>query len=128
MSNIRKYHNQPMTRNINCNKTSGGQFKQRNYFSLPRQDDCKTRKDTKQFIPKQRKWEVHKTINQQQQNHRLRMGSSLSHLEGLNAFYRRKSSLIIMLSKQKNCFARMEASLLMQCIITEKQSNQINTL
>ena len=30
--------------------------------------------------------------------------------------------------KTQNCLARMGASYLMECIITEKQSNQINTL
>ena len=30
--------------------------------------------------------------------------------------------------KAQKCLAHMEASLLMQCIITGKQSNQINTL
>ena len=43
-------------------------------LSLPRQDDCRTRKDIKYCIPKRRptqsphkQWEVHITINQQQQ-------------------------------------------------------------
>ena len=52
--------------------------KQRNQPSLPRQDGCKTRKDIKQCVPKtktntepRKQCEVHKTINQLQQNHSL---------------------------------------------------------
>ena len=54
---IRKYHNNtPKTKpwchegkpqNINSNKTPGGQLKQKKQLSLPLQDDCKTRKDSK---------------------------------------------------------------------------------
>ena len=50
---------------------------------FPRQDAFKTRKNIKLCIPKQRptqnphkQWEVYKTINQQQQNHRHRTDSS----------------------------------------------------
>ena len=40
-------------------------------------------------------WVVHKTTNQQQQqNHCLRTGGSLSHRGGLNAFYWRQISAI----------------------------------
>ena len=35
---------------------------------------------------------------------------------------------VFVLLKHKKCLTRMEASLLTQCIITEKQSNQISTL
>ena len=42
---------QPMAeeqpKNSNSQKTSGRQLKQSNQLSLPRQDDCKTRKDDK---------------------------------------------------------------------------------
>ena len=51
---IPQLHNadQPMARekesqNIYSNKTSVRQYKQSNQLSLPLQDDCKTRKDTK---------------------------------------------------------------------------------
>ena len=54
---VRKYHNhtlQPNPRhrkeepqNTNSQKTPGRQLKQNNQLSLPRQDDCKTRKDMK---------------------------------------------------------------------------------
>ena len=55
---IRKYDNHPLhthlwnrekePQNTNSHKTSGRQFKQKRKpaLSLPRQDDCKTRKDT----------------------------------------------------------------------------------
>ena len=63
---IMKYHNHTLQtkprhyeeepQNINRTKTLGRQLKQSNQlsFSLPCQDDCKNRKDTKQCIPKQR--------------------------------------------------------------------------
>ena len=38
------------------------------------------------------------------------------------------SSPCVLLWLKRNCLARMEVSLLMQCIITEKQSNQIHIL
>ena len=57
VSMIRKYHNyklhtQPRYRkeepqDIYSKKTSERQYKQSNQLSLPRQDDCKTRKDIK---------------------------------------------------------------------------------
>ena len=63
MSNIRKYHNHTLqtntrhcdkeTLNINSNKTPGRHLKQNNQSSLSRQDDCKTKKDTKQWLSKQ---------------------------------------------------------------------------
>ena len=40
--------------NINSHKTSARQLKQSDQVSLPRQDDCKTRKDINLYIPKQR--------------------------------------------------------------------------
>ena len=47
----------------------------------------------------------------------------------LNAFYWRVIFAVdFVVAKTHNCLARMKASLLMQCITTEKQSNQINTL
>ena len=83
MSIIRKYHNHTLqtnprqcdeeTPNIYSNKTPGRKLKQSNQPSLSRQDDRKTRKDTKLCISKQRlntephkHCEVHKRINQHQ--------------------------------------------------------------
>ena len=63
--------------------------KQRNQPSLPRPDGCKTRKDIKQCVPKtktntdpHKQCELHKTINQLQQNHSLkkRLNTSLNDL------------------------------------------------
>ena len=73
-------------------------------------------------------WEAHQTAYQQPQNHRLRTDSSLSH-RGINACYWYQifaldSAAVI----TQTCLARMKASFLIQYIITEKQSNQINTL
>ena len=53
---IRKYHNhKPQTtlwhqeeEPLNHHETSGRQIKQSNQLSLPHQDDCNTRTDTKQ--------------------------------------------------------------------------------
>ena len=55
---IRKYHNHTLQTNLrhrevghknnNCNKTQRRQTEKSDQLSLPRQDDCKTRKDTKQ--------------------------------------------------------------------------------
>ena len=54
---IRKFHNHKLQnnpqyreeeqQNMNSNKTSKRQLKLNNQVSLPRQDDCKTKKDTK---------------------------------------------------------------------------------
>ena len=77
--------------NTNSYKTSGRQLKQSNQLSLscPRQDNCKTRKDTKKSRTKHRptqnphkQYEVHKTMYQQQQNHCLRTDRSLCHWGG----------------------------------------------
>ena len=93
---IKKYHNHTLqtnpwhrkeeTQNINRNKTSGRQLKQSIQLSLPRLDDCKTSKRAQrnayqnkdQAENTHKKWEVHKTMNQQQQSHRRRPVSSLS--------------------------------------------------
>ena len=40
----------------------------------------------------------------------------------------KSSPFILLLLIHKNCLARMKASKSIQCIITEKQSNQIDTL
>ena len=98
---IRKYHNhKPQTtlwhreeEPLNHHKTPGRQIKQSNQLSLPHQDDCNTRTDTKQRTTKHRtitdsqNGSNNKQKSQQQQNHRLRTDSSLSHRGGLNAFY-----------------------------------------
>ena len=57
VSIIRKYHNHTLQTNLRHSeeepyniyghKTPGRQLKQNNQLSLPRKDDCKTRKDTK---------------------------------------------------------------------------------
>ena len=44
-------HREEEPENIYSNKTSKRPKKQSNQLSLPRQDDCKTRKDKKQCIP-----------------------------------------------------------------------------
>ena len=59
---IRKYHHhKPQTtlwhreeEPLNHHKTPGRQFKQSNQLSLPHQDDCNTRTDTKQRTTKHR--------------------------------------------------------------------------
>ena len=59
---IRKYHNhKPQTtpwhreeERLNHHETPGGQIKQSNQFSLPHQDDCNTRMDTKYSTTKHR--------------------------------------------------------------------------
>ena len=68
-------------------QTPGRQTKQSNMFSLPHQDDCKTRMDTKKCTAKHRAiTDSENWSNKQQRNHCLSTGSSLSHW-GLNAFY-----------------------------------------
>ena len=64
VSMIRKYHyhvlhtnprhHEEEPHNTNSHKTSRNQLKQSNQLSLPCQDDCKTREDTKECISKQR--------------------------------------------------------------------------
>ena len=65
-------------------------------------------------------------------NHRLRKHISLRHqgMGGGNAFCWNQIFLLdfVVVKIQTKCLTHMEASLLMQCIITEKQSNHINTL
>ena len=51
---INPRHREEGPQNINSHKTPGRQLKQSDPVSLPRQDDCKTRKDIKLYIPKQR--------------------------------------------------------------------------
>ena len=84
-TNLRHREEEPQ--NINKTKTTGRQFKQSNQFSSPRLDDGKTRKDTRKTQSPYKPWEVHKLMNQKQQNHCLRTDSSLSHF---NAFYWRQ--------------------------------------
>ena len=92
---IRKYHNhKPQTtpwlceeEPLNHPETPGRQIKQSNQLSLPHQDDCNTRMDIKkiqQNIEQLKTPTMEVTINksQQQQNHRLRTDSSLSHRGG----------------------------------------------
>ena len=89
---IRKYHNHkpqtiPWQREeapLNHHKTPGRQIKQSNQLSLPHQDDCNTRMDIsniQQNIEQLQTPTMGVTINKksQQQNHRLRTDSSLSH-------------------------------------------------
>ena len=99
---IRKYLNhKPQTtlwhrekEPLNHLETPGRLIKQSNQLSLPHQDDCNTRTDTKQRTTKHRtitdshNGSNNKQKSQQQQNHSLRTDSSLSHGGGgLNAFY-----------------------------------------
>ena len=73
-------------------------------------------------------WEKQSALNQQRQNHYLRTDSSLSHW-GLKCFnWYQIFALDSVVGKAKKCYARKEASLLVQCIIIEKQSNQKNIL
>ena len=93
---IRKYHNHklqttPWRREeepLNHHETPGRQIKQSNQLSLPHQDDYNSRMDIKLRTPKHRtttdshNGSNNKTKSQQQQNHRLRTDSSLSHRGG----------------------------------------------
>ena len=72
---IRKYHNHKLQTNpthrekvpYNNHETLGGQTKQSNQLSLPHQDDCKTRIDTKQRMANHRAiTESHNGSNNQQ--------------------------------------------------------------
>ena len=62
VSMIRKYHNKKLQTTpwhrkeepLNHHETPGRQIKQSNQLSLPHQDDCNTRTDTKQRTPKHR--------------------------------------------------------------------------
>ena len=104
MSTIRIYVNhKPQTtpwhrevEPLNHQETPGRQIKQSNQLSLPHQSDCNTRMNIKLRTIKHRtitdshNGSYNKQKSQQQQNHRLRTGSSLSHRGGgggLNAFY-----------------------------------------
>ena len=89
---IRKYHkHKPQTTLCHCeeeplnhHETSGRQIKRINQLSLPHQDDCNTRTDTKQRTKKHRTiidshhGSNNKQKSQQQQNHRLRTDSNLA--------------------------------------------------
>ena len=77
-------HREEESQDIYSNNTSV-----RNNSTLPRQDDCKTRMDTKKWIPEtknttdpHKQMDVYNTIHQQQQNHRHRTNSSLSYRGG----------------------------------------------
>ena len=97
MSMIRKYHNHKLQTTLwhrkkeplNHHETPGRQIKQSNQLSLPHQDDCNTSMDVQQNMEQLQTPTMGVTINksQQQQIHRLRTDSSLSHRGGLNAFY-----------------------------------------
>ena len=89
---IRKYHiHKPQTTPchheeelLNHHKTSGRQIKQSNQLSLPHQDDCNTRMGIKYRATKHRTiTDSHNGFNNkkkyQQEKHRLRTDSSLSH-------------------------------------------------
>ena len=102
------------------------QSKATSSFSLPNQDDCKTRMDTKKCTTKHTQirttTECHSGNNNQQQNYHLRTDSSQSHGEGgLNAFYWFQIFALdsAVVEAQNNG---------LQCIIIEKQYYQINAL
>ena len=75
----------PREEPLNHRETPGRQIKENNQLSLPHQDDHNTRADTKQCTLKHRtitdshNGGYNKQKSQQQQNHRLRTDSSLSH-------------------------------------------------
>ena len=137
---IRKYHNQTLqTSPQHLEEEPQHFYSNTTSESSPRQDDCKTRKEIKQYILKQRptqnphkQREVHKTTHHQQQNHCPRTdrcpshGRAYMHSLGIKSLLPPPPPQILMF-KHKNSLARMAASQLMQCIITEKQSNQTST-
>ena len=76
--------------NIYSNKASIRQYKQSNNLSIPLQDDCKTRMDTKYCMTKQRQTQnssqtMESTLNRRSTASNLRFitGSSLSHQAAL---------------------------------------------
>ena len=79
---------------------------------FPRQDDCKTRKDTKYWITKQiskaeplQTMGLHKIMNQQQQNHLFKTESSVSNGGGDECIYWRQIfSLDIVVIQTQNIF------------------------
>ena len=81
VSMIRKYHNHKLQTNSwhrekephNNQETRGRQTKQSNQFSLPHQDDCKTRMDMKQHTTKHRTiTESHNGTNNQHRINNIR--------------------------------------------------------
>ena len=75
VSMIRKYHNHKLQtilwhgeeEPLNHQETPGRQIKQSNQLSLPHQDDCNTRTDTKQRTAKHRTFtDSHNGINNKQ--------------------------------------------------------------
>ena len=97
---VRKYHNHKMQTKLwhreeephNNHETPGRQTKQSNQYSLPNQDDCKTRMDTKKRTTKHRTLtESHKGSNNQQQIHNNRTialeRTAVKATGDLNAFY-----------------------------------------
>ena len=97
---IRKYHNhKPQTtlwhrksEPLNHHETPGRQIKQRKQLSLPHQDDCNTRTDTKQRTTKHRTiTDSHNGSNNKQKvnNNRTTALERTAALAtgGLNAFY-----------------------------------------
>ena len=94
VSMIRKYHNHKLQTNPwhreekthNNHEIPGRQTNQSNQFSLSHQDFFKTSIGHKVTHNKTKntyriaQWEQQSTRNQQQQSHRIRMDSSLSHL------------------------------------------------
>ena len=78
---IRKYHNHKLQTTpwhreedpLNHHETSGRQIKQSNQLSLPHQDDCNTRMDTKSRSTKHRKiTDSHNGSNNKQKVHNNR--------------------------------------------------------
>ena len=89
---IRKYHNQPCEEPLNHHETSGRQIKQSNQLSLPHQDDCNTRTDTKQSTTKHRTiTDSHNRSNNKQKVNNNRTTAlertAAWATRGVNAFY-----------------------------------------
>ena len=91
---IGKHHNHTLQTNPrHCKEapqiTNNQKTSVDNQLALPQQDDCKTRKDKMKCLSKNRltrnpykQCELHKTMNQEHQNYRLRTDSNLSHRGG----------------------------------------------
>ena len=97
---IRKYHNHKLQTSpwhreeepLNHHETPGRQIKQSNQLSLPHQDDCNTRMDTKQRTTKHRTiTDSHNGSNNKQKVNNNRTSAlertAVLTTGGLNAFY-----------------------------------------
>ena len=104
-------------------------MKKRNQLSLSHQDDCKTMpQNTKKGSNTEPPHTLGATMNQQQQHHRLRTDSSLSHWGGggLSAFYWYQIFAIdsVRVRTQK-LFSSHGASVLLQCSTALNEKNSL---